>query len=134
VRWVNRHWIHPPTRLSSCGGVVFSSCCSGGGGVGFVVTIGSGGGGGGGQTLDPITVDPRSASLAPDLGARVPVGVPLGLIWILVICLYAGLSGELSTDITLMESSSSVSLATMTPSSPSLGLSDDNTVRLGATG
>jgi hypothetical protein len=58
--------------------VVFSSCCSGrsgggGGGVGVVVMLD--GGGGSGQTSDPVTSDPRSASLAPDLGARVLTSV-----------------------------------------------------------
>jgi hypothetical protein len=41
------------------------------------------GGGCGGQTSNPVSVDSWSASLAPDLGARVLVGLPRGLIQIL---------------------------------------------------
>jgi hypothetical protein len=78
TRWANCQRIRPPTGLSSGDGVVFSSCCNGGGpggGVGVVATLD--GGGGGGQTLDPVTGDPRSTSLALDLGVRVPVGLHL---------------------------------------------------------
>jgi hypothetical protein len=67
--------------LSSGGSVVFSSCCSGGGGVGVMAMVS--GGGCGGQTSNPVSIDSWSASLAPDLGARVLVGLPRGLIQIL---------------------------------------------------
>jgi hypothetical protein len=108
-----------PIGLSSVAGVVFSSCCSsggGGGGGGVVDTID--GGGGGGQTSDPSLVDSWLASLNPDLGARVPVGLPRGPIWILTVCMYAGFGTELSTSITSTWSSSSSSSATATSSSP----------------
>jgi hypothetical protein len=126
----------PPTWLSSGGSVVFSSCCSGGGGsggVGVMATVG--GGGGGDQTSDLFLVDPRSASLALDLSTRVPVGLPLGLIQILAVYLYVGLGGESSTGITSTGSSSSSAVAapSLPSSAPSLGLSDENTICLGAT-
>jgi hypothetical protein len=125
----------PPTRLSSGGGVVFSSCCSGGdgcSGVGVMATLGSGGGGG--QTSDPVTGDPRSASLASDLGARVSVGLHLGSTRILAVHLGVGLDGELSTGLISTGSSSSSSSTTVTPSPPSLKLGDEGIIHLGATG
>jgi hypothetical protein len=130
ARWTNRRRIHPPTGLSSGGGVV-SSCCSGGG-VGVVLSFG--GGGGGGHTPDPVTGGPWSASLAPDLGARVPVCLPSTPTWILVVRLGAILSGESSTGLTSTGSSSSCSSATVTPSPPSLELGNESSVCLVATG
>jgi hypothetical protein len=45
------------------------------GGGGVVVTSPLGGsGGGGGHNADPVSRESRPASLAPSLGARVPVG------------------------------------------------------------
>jgi hypothetical protein len=102
-------------RLSSGGGVVFSSCCSGGdgcSGMGVMATLGSGGGGG--QTSDPVTGDPRSASLASDLGARVSVGLHIGSTRILAVRLGASLDGELSTGLISTGSSSSSSSTTAT--------------------
>jgi hypothetical protein len=117
--------------LSSDGSVVFSSCCSGG--VGVVVTLD--GGGGGGQTLDLVMGDPRPASLALDLGARVLVGLPCTLTWILDVRLGAVLlDWGLSTNMTSTGSSLFASSAMVTPSPPSLKLGDEDTVHLGATG
>jgi hypothetical protein len=120
-----------PYGVSSDGNVVFSSCWSGGD-VGVMVTFG--GGGGGDQTLDPVTGDPRSASLVLDLGARVLVGLPLGPTRILAIHLGAGLSGESSIGMTYTGSSSSSSSVTATSSPPSFELSDECTVHLDTTG
>jgi hypothetical protein len=139
------------------------SWCSGGGGGGggggVMAMVGSGGGdsvrtvplidggAGGGHTSDPVSGETRLASLAPVCGSRVSMGRPLGPIWIRAVCLYFGLGGDSGTGITLTGSSSSSSMTTatsstpstvVTPSSPSsppsLGLSDDNTDRLSATG
>jgi hypothetical protein len=120
----------PPTGLSSGGGMVFSSCCNGGGGVGVMVTLD--GDGGGGQTSNLVIGDPRLASCAPDLDARVSVGLPLGLTQILTVCLGANLGGESSTGMTSMGSSSSFS-TTATPCPPSLRLGDEGTIHLGVT-
>jgi hypothetical protein len=91
-------------------------------------------GGGGGHTLDPVMGDPWSASLASDLNARVPMGVPCTPTWILAVLLGAGLGGESSTDVTSTGSSSSSSSAMVTPSPSFLGLSDESSICLGATG
>jgi hypothetical protein len=121
--------------VGSCSGgtVLEAPLIDGGGSVAVRTAPLVGSGGGGGHISHPVSVDSRSASLGPDLGARVLVGLPLGLIRILTICLYASLGGESCTSITSTGSSSSSSLTTATPSSPSLGLGDDNTVRLSAT-
>jgi hypothetical protein len=119
------------TTLGSCGG---------GGSVVTAPLVG--GGGGGGHTSDPVSGETQPASLAPVRGTRVLMGQPLGPIWIHVVCLYTGLSGDVGTGMTSTGSSSSSSLATATsttpsamatPSSPSLGLGDDNTELLSAT-
>jgi hypothetical protein len=110
---------------------VVSSCCSGGG-VGVVLSFG--GGGGSSHTPDLVTGGPWSASLAPDLGARVLVCLPSKPTWILVVRLGAGLSGESSTGLTSTGSSSSSSSAMVTPSPPSLELSNESSVCLVATG
>jgi hypothetical protein len=130
--------------LNSGGSVLFS-CCSGGGGNGVMVIVG-GGGGGGSHTSDPISDETRPTSLAPVRGARIPMGRPLGPIWIHVICLYAGIGEDSGTDITLTGWSSSSSMAAAIPSPPlaavtpsfpssppSLGLGDDSTDCLSAT-
>jgi hypothetical protein len=52
-----------------------------------------GGGGGGGHMIDPTSGDSRLTSLAPSLGARVPVGRPHGPIWICAVYLYDDLGG-----------------------------------------
>jgi hypothetical protein len=123
--------------VGSCsGGTVLEVPLDGGGGV--VVTVPLGGGGGGdGHTADPDSRESRLVSLAPILGARVPVGQPYGLIRICVVCLYDGLSGvDSGTGMTLTDSSSLSTTATMitssssssvTPSSPSPSLGDVNT-------
>jgi hypothetical protein len=121
----------PPTGLSSGDDVVFSSCCSDGG-VGVMVTLGDGSGDG--QNSDPVIGDPRSISLAPDLGARVPVGLPLRLTQILTVYLGAVLGGESSIGMTSMGSSSSSSSTMATHSPSSLRLGDEGIVHLGATG
>jgi hypothetical protein len=113
--------------------------CGGGGGSVMVLTAPLGGSGGGdGHTSDPVPGDPWPASLALVHGARVLMGLPLGPIRILIVCLYASLGGESSTGMTSTGSSSSSSSVAVTyfaPSSPpSLGLGDDNTVCLSATG
>jgi hypothetical protein len=108
---------------------VVSSCCSGG--VGVVVSLD--GGDGSGHTMDLVTGNPPSSSLAPDLGARVLVGLPYGPTWILVVRLGASLGGESSTSMISMGSSSSSSSIAATPSPPSLGLDDESFVHLVAT-
>jgi hypothetical protein len=122
--------------LRSGGGEVaaMGSCSSGGGGVAMLkASLDSGGGDG--HTSDMVTIDPPPlGSLASDLGARVLVGLLCTLPWILAICLGAGLGGESSTGMTSTGSSSSSSSATVTPSPPSLGLGDESTILLGATG
>jgi hypothetical protein len=106
-----------------------------------------GGGGGGGQNADPVSGESQPASFALVCGARGLVGRPRGLIQICVVYLYISLlGGDSGTGMTSIGSSSSSTSATVTstisstsatPSSPSLspslGLSDDNTVRLHAT-
>jgi hypothetical protein len=111
------------------------SYSSGGGGV-AVLKASLDSGGGDGHTSDMVTIDPPPplGSLASDLGARVLVGLPCTPPWILAICLGAGLGGESSMGMTSTGSSSSSSSATATPSPPSLGLGDESTIRLGATG
>jgi hypothetical protein len=116
-----------------------------------MVTIGAGGGrsvrtappGGGGHTLYRVSGEIWPASLAPVCDARVSMGRPLGPIQIRAVYLYVGLGGDADTGMTLtvsLSSSSSVtatsttSSAVVTPSSPSLGLGDDNTELLSATG
>jgi hypothetical protein len=93
--------------------------CLGGDGLVVMAPL-AGGSGGSGHTLDPVSGETRPASLAPIRGARVPVGRPLGPIWIRVIGLYAGLGGDSGTGMT-----STTPSATATPSSPSLGLGDE---------
>jgi hypothetical protein len=80
--------------------VVMTSSCGGDGWIAEVEAPLGGGGGGGGDTMDPVTGDtpPPSSFLAPDLGARVPVGLPCAPTWICVICLSASLDGESSTE------------------------------------
>jgi hypothetical protein len=116
---------------------VVPSCCSGGGGggggIGVMVLLDSGGGGGG-HTSDPVMGDYPSGSLASDLGARVPVGHPCAPTQILAVRLGADLSGESSTGMISTRSSPSSSSAMMTPSPPSLGLGDESSVLLVATG
>jgi hypothetical protein len=122
---------------SGGGSLAVVGSCSGGavlevpldGGDGVVVTV-SLGGGGGGHTANPDSGESGLASLAPILGARVPVGRPSGLIQIHVVYLYNDLGGvdsgigmtstdssSLSTTAVMITSSSSSSV---TPS-PSLG-------------
>jgi hypothetical protein len=93
-----------------------------------------GGGDGSGHTMDPVMGDPRSGSLAPDLGTRVSVCLPCAPMWILAVCLGADLGGESSTDMNSMGSSSSSSSTAVTPSPPSLGLGDERSIRLDAIG
>jgi hypothetical protein len=126
--------------------VVLEAPLDGGGGIVVMRMTLLGGGGGGGHTSDPVSGDPWPASLAPNLGSRVLVGLPLRPIRIHAVCLYTILGGDSSTNITLTGSLSSSSTAAATPSSPpvvatpsspssppSLELSDDNTVCLSAT-
>jgi hypothetical protein len=93
-----------------------------------------GGGGGSGHTVDPVSGEPRSASLALVRGTRGLVGRPHGSIRIHVVCLYVSLlGGDSGTGMT--STTSSTSMSPSSPSlSPSLRLGDDNTVCLGATG
>jgi hypothetical protein len=137
----------PEWWLLISGGAVLESPLDGGGGV---VVIGplEGSGGGGGHTADPTSGEFGLASLAPSLGARVPVGRPCGPIRIRVVFLYGDLGGvdsgtrmtptglsSLSTMATTTTSSSSSSLAasssssssSTTSSSPSPSLGDENT-------
>jgi hypothetical protein len=130
---------------SCSGGAVLEAPLDGGGlSVVMVPLVGSGGGG---HTSDLVSGETRLTSLAPVHGARVPVGRPLRPIWIHAICLYADLGGNSDADMASTGSSSSPSSATatstthsasMTPSfpssSPSLGLGDNNTELLSATG
>jgi hypothetical protein len=107
--------------LRSGGSVVVSSCGGGGGGgCGFVVVEEplNGGGGGSGHTMDPVTGEPPppSSSLALDLGTRVPVCLPCGPTWILVVRLGAGLSGESSTGMISMGSSLTMVTLVLPPS------------------
>jgi hypothetical protein len=104
---------------------VLKAPLDGGGGsvTGHMEPLG-GDGGGGSHTSDPFSGDPWLASLAPFRSARVPVGLPLGPIWILAVCLYADLDGESSTGIT----------STGSPSSSTSAAGDDNIVCLSATG
>jgi hypothetical protein len=123
---------------------VLESPLDGGGGMVVTGSLG-GGGGGGGHTADPTSGEFGSASLAPSLGARVPVGRPHGLIQIHVVGLYDDLGGvdsgtgmtstgssSLSMTATTTTSSSSSSLTTSLSSSsmtssPSPSPSDENT-------
>jgi hypothetical protein len=115
--------------------VALGSSCGGGSGSGVkVVEELLDSGGGGGHTTDPVTGDPRLASLAPDLSARVSVGLLCTLTWIRAVCIGANLGGELSTGMISTGSSSSSSSVTATPFPPSLGLSDESSVHLDATG
>jgi hypothetical protein len=127
----------------SCGGsAVLEVPLDGGGGV--VVTVLLGGGGGGGHTADPDSRESGLASLAPILGARVPMGRPRGSIRIRAVCLYGGLNGmDSGTGMTLIVSSSlsttattttSSSSSSVTPSSPPPSPGDVNTGCLCATG
>jgi hypothetical protein len=77
--------------VGSCGGGAVLEVPLNSGGV--VVTVRLDGGGGGGHTTDSVSGESGLASLAPILGARVPVGRPCGPIHIRDICLYDGLSG-----------------------------------------
>jgi hypothetical protein len=106
-------------------------------GVRGVVVAGplGGDGGGGGHTAYPASRESGPASLAPSLGARVPVGQPRGLIQIHVVCLNDGLGGvDSSTEMTLTGPSSLSTTATtttsscssMTDSSPSPSPSDED--------
>jgi hypothetical protein len=106
--------------VGSCGGgVVLEASLDGGGGMVVTGPLG-GGGGGGGHTSDPVLGEIRSASPAPVLGARVPVGRPRGPIWIRVVYLYASRGGVQSgTNMTLIGSSSSSSSTTMTSTTSS---------------
>jgi hypothetical protein len=134
-----------PAVVGSCGGgVVLESPLDDGGGVVVTGPLG-GGGGGSSHTADPASRESESASLAPSLGTRVPVGRPCGLIRIRDICLYGDLGGmdsgtgmtstgllSLSMTVTTTMSSSSSSPAassssSMTSSSPSPSPSDENT-------
>jgi hypothetical protein len=64
----------------SCGGgVALESPLDGGWGVVVAGPLG-GGGGGSGHTIDPASEESGPASLAPSLGARVPVGRSRGSI------------------------------------------------------
>jgi hypothetical protein len=74
VRWVNRRRIWPPMGLQS-GGVVVAAMGSPCGGWVAVVEALLEGRGCGGHTVDPVTGDLLLGSLAPDLGARVLVGL-----------------------------------------------------------
>jgi hypothetical protein len=127
----------------TCGsGAVLEVLLDGGGGM--VVTVPLYGGGDGGHTIDPVSGESGLASLAPILGARVPVGRSRGLIRICVVCLYNGLGGvDSGTEMTLTASSSLSTMATMTrssspssvtQSSPSPSPGDVNTCCLCATG
>jgi hypothetical protein len=108
--------------------VVAPSC--GGGGNGWTEEVEALLGGGGGHTVDPVIGDPPpSGSLAPDLGARVPVGLPCDPTWIRVMCLGVGLSDESSIGKILMVSSSS----SVFPSPPSPCPGDENLKCLDAT-
>jgi hypothetical protein len=98
--------------------VVVASSCGGGGGGWTVEVEAPLGGGGGSHTMNPVTGDPHSGSLVPDLGARVPVGLPCALTWIYTVCLGAGLKGESSTGKISMGSSSSSSSPAVIPSLP----------------
>jgi hypothetical protein len=134
--------------VGSCGGdVVLEAPLNGGGGSVWRALL-EGGGGGGGHTSYPVTNEIRPVSITLVHGARVLVGRPLGPIWICVVFLYIELRGrDLGTGMTWTDSLSSsfsatatstTASATMAPSapsfSPSLGVSDDNTELLGATG
>jgi hypothetical protein len=78
-----------------------------------VVTGPLGGDGAGGcHTADPVSGESGPTSLAPTLGARVPVGRPRGPIRIRVVCLYDVLGGVDSD--TGMTSIGSSSLSTTT--------------------
>jgi hypothetical protein len=99
--------------------------------------VGGGGGGGSNHTVDPVMGDPSpppSGSLAPDLSARVLVGLHCAPTWICVVCLGAGLDGESSTGKISMGSSSSSSSLSAFPSPPTLYPSDENLKCLHATG
>jgi hypothetical protein len=92
--------------LNDCGGVVVTGPLGGGGG-------------GGGHTTDPTSRESGPASLAPSLGARVPVGRPRGSIRIRAVCLCDDLGGmDLGTEMTLT-GSSSLSMTAMTTTSSS---------------
>jgi hypothetical protein len=109
--------------LWSGGDVVFamaSSCGGGGGGWTVEVKAPLDGGGAGGHTVDPITDHPPSGSLAPNLGARVPTGLPCAPTWIRAVHLGVGLDGESSTRNISMGSSSSSSSTVVIPSPLSL--------------
>jgi hypothetical protein len=105
----------------SCGGsAVLESPLDGGGGMVVAGPLG-GGGGGGGHTTDLTSREFEPASLAPSLGARVPVGRPRGPIQIRAICLYIDLGGvDSGTEMTSIGSSSLSTTTMMTTSSSSL--------------
>jgi hypothetical protein len=105
--------------------VVVGSSCGGG-----VAVVGAPLSGGGGHTMDPVTGDLPSGSLAPDLDARVLVGYPCAPAWIIVVRLGADPGGESGTDMISMGSPSSSSSVAATPSPPFLGLGDESSVRL----
>jgi hypothetical protein len=113
--------------------VVASSCGGGGGGWTVEVEARLDDGGGGGHTVDLVTGDPTSGSLALDLGARVSASLPCALTWIRVVCLSVILGGESSTRKISIGFSSSSSSALAIPSPPFLKLSDERSNRLDAT-
>jgi hypothetical protein len=95
---------------------VLESPLNGGGGVVVTGPL-RGGGGVSGHTADPTSRDSEPASLAPSLGARVPVGRPRGSIRICVVFLYNDLGGmNPGTGMTLTGSSSLSTTTTMTTS------------------
>jgi hypothetical protein len=102
--------------VGSCGGgAVLEVPLDGGGGMVATVPLGGSGGGGGSHTADPDSKESGLASLAPILGARVPVGQPRGLIRIHAICLYDSLGGvDSGTGMTSTGSSSLSTTTTMT--------------------
>jgi hypothetical protein len=101
--------------VGSCGGgAVLEVSLDGGGGMVATVPLG-GSGGGGSHMADPDSKESGLASLAPILGARVPVGQPRGLIRIHAICLYDSLGGvDSGTEMTSTGSSSLSTTTTMT--------------------
>jgi hypothetical protein len=84
------------------------------------------GGRGGSHTVGPVTGDLPPGSLAPDLGARVLMGLPCALTWICAVCLSNGRDGESSTRKISMGSSLSSSSSSAFPSPLSLCSSDEN--------
>jgi hypothetical protein len=103
----------------SCGGgAVLESPLDSVGGVVVASPLGCGGGGGG-HTADLASGVSEPASLAPSLGARVPVGRPRGPIQIHAIYLYDDLGGVDSGTRMTSTDSSSLSTTTTTTSSSS---------------